>query len=249
MLLLALVLLVVPSLGSHLPYIIGGDDVTDTSKWPWQGSLRYYSKHSCGCALISSTWAVTAAHCVGETPITVYNIRFGTLDRNKGGKIALATAVIIHERYGVGSGESPNDIAVISFSPVSVGSTIKPITMATTDQAGNKDCWITGWGYTVIGGGGTLPDILQEAKIDVYTNEKCKQSWGSRINDGHVCVGAQGKGSCNGDSGGPLVCKVGSNYQLVGVTSWGTNDCDTSYPSIYSRISHFRTWVKGKTGV
>lgn len=26
---------------------------------------------------------------------TVYNIRFGTLDRNKGGKIALATAVII----------------------------------------------------------------------------------------------------------------------------------------------------------
>ena len=62
-LLLSLTFLAVPTLGFRLPYIIGGTPVTDATKWPWQGSLEYHDRHNCGCVLISTTWAVTAAHC------------------------------------------------------------------------------------------------------------------------------------------------------------------------------------------
>lgn len=43
--------------------IVGGSAVEITS-YPWQLSLRRSSSHSCGASIISSTWALTAAHCV-----------------------------------------------------------------------------------------------------------------------------------------------------------------------------------------
>ena len=54
------------SLGFRRPYIIGGTPVKDATKWPWQGSIREFGRHICGCALIDPYWAVTAAHCVGS---------------------------------------------------------------------------------------------------------------------------------------------------------------------------------------
>merc|ERR1711987_26938 len=76
--------------------------------------------------------------------------------------------------------------------------------------------------------------------VDVYTRDTCRAKHGNVIQDYHVCVGKKGKsGACNGDSGGPLVCKVGGEYKLVGVTSFGLATCSVNYPSVYSRISYF----------
>ena len=43
--------------------IVGGQRAPPNS-WPWQLSLRIRGAHNCGASLISTTWAVTAAHCV-----------------------------------------------------------------------------------------------------------------------------------------------------------------------------------------
>ena len=45
--------------------IIGGVTATPNS-WPWQLSLRKRGGHICGATLITSNWAVTAAHCVKD---------------------------------------------------------------------------------------------------------------------------------------------------------------------------------------
>ena len=44
-----------------------------------------------------------------------------------------------------------------------------------------------------------FPTILQEANINVYTQQRCKVDWGSTINDGHVCIGdtINKRTSCN----------------------------------------------------
>lgn len=45
-----------------------------------------------------------------------------------------------------------------------------------------------------------------------------------------------------------IVGKSG-NYVLIGVTSWGRNGCDTTYPSVYTRVTYFRSWIKTETGL
>ncbi len=56
-----------------------------------------------------------------------------------------------------------------------------------------------------------------------------------------------------GDSGGPLFCHVpstsDSDWTLIGVTSWGSEDCDITYPSVNTRISYYRQWIHQQSGI
>ena len=50
-----------------------------------------------------------------------------------------------------------------------------------------------------------------------------------------------------GDMGGPLMCLDGTNYKLVGVSSWHHAQCASgSYP-VYTRVSYYRTWILANT--
>ena len=40
----------------------------DKGEWPWQLALYSGSSFSCGASIVASTWAVSAAHCVGGAP-------------------------------------------------------------------------------------------------------------------------------------------------------------------------------------
>ncbi|KAG7266410.1 hypothetical protein CRUP_027143 [Coryphaenoides rupestris] len=48
---------------AKLPRIIGGGEAL-LGRWPWQVSLYYSNRHTCGGSIITSQWVVTAAHCV-----------------------------------------------------------------------------------------------------------------------------------------------------------------------------------------
>lgn len=42
-------------------FVVGG---TNAGPTPYQGSMQRNRQHFCGCAIISSTWILTAAHCL-----------------------------------------------------------------------------------------------------------------------------------------------------------------------------------------
>merc|ERR1712121_288260 len=255
-LLLVLAAIIVPSLAARLPYIVGGQDVDEPGKWPWQASIQMYNSHICGAAIISETWLVTAAHCV-ESPASQLSVVVGMHDRTtqrQGAPQRHRIAKIIqHPGWSMDSQNGfPNDIALMQLStPADLsGKYAQTVHLADagTNFEGNSDCWITGWGKLSFLQG--PPNILQEANIDIYSQATCRQSYGDVIKGNHICVGKKHtSGSCSGDSGGPLVCKEGDSYTLAGVTSFGLVTCSTSYPSVYSRISYFRDWIAENSGV
>merc|ERR1712117_577825 len=75
---LATILVCLPGAYSNV-FVVGGSDVTEPGKWPWQASLQRYGRHYCGASLISSCWLVTAAHCT-DGPPSYYTIFMGHLD-------------------------------------------------------------------------------------------------------------------------------------------------------------------------
>jgi secreted trypsin-like serine protease len=51
--------------------IIGGEQVTLSQSWPWMVSIRKWGHHVCGGVIISSSFILTAAHCIPSTGLSV----------------------------------------------------------------------------------------------------------------------------------------------------------------------------------
>ncbi|ELT91475.1 hypothetical protein CAPTEDRAFT_226412 [Capitella teleta] len=249
------------ALAGPVLHIVGGKAVDIPGTWPHQASLEIKSSgsHSCGAVLISSRWLVTAAHCLGSSA-SKYQIVLGQHDREtrrEGNPIVYAVESVTRHPSFSNNGFSgfPNDVGVVRLAQdVVLDQFTQPIRMADSDAPDftGQDCYITGWGRLY--GYGPLPNVLQEANIDVLTQTQCRRFWGNKILGYHICVTdkqTSSRGACNGDSGGPLVCihKSSGDFVLAGVTSWGSGTCTTRSPSVYARISYFRGWIRTTTGV
>jgi len=237
--LLLLCCLLPVALGRQISSFIVGGSAANIANHPHQLSLRT-SSHICGASLISGTRAVTAAHCVGSAASS-YSVLGGTTDRTitNCATCALRTCNLStrHPNYNGNANGYPNDVAVLGFSSIATNANIGYIALATSGDFAGSSCVITGWGLT--SAGGSLPTGLRQATMTVMTNAACANTWGNSINAGHICVTAPSASSCNGDSGGPLVC----SSRLAGATSWGVSDCSPSYPSVYTRITYFYSWI------
>ena len=98
-----------------------------------------------------------------------------------------------------------------------------------------------GWGKTryYIRGGSS---ILQYVWLPVISGKECKRrleiaveeyakvgkNFKGRYYDNTICTWTTNKDSCEGDSGGPVLKNEGDKLVLVGLTSWGPNECGKS---------------------
>jgi len=105
-----------------------------------------------------------------------------------------------------------------------------------------KLSWATGWG-TLSSGAGTLPNVLYQVSMPVWSDSKC-QAYSTNVHTPtQVCGGGPTNiDTCQGDSGGPLVVKhdADDSWYLMGLTSWGYG-CGGG--GVYTRVSAFYDWV------
>jgi elastase-2 len=225
--------------------VVGGSNA-NIANYPHQLSLRASNSHSCGASLVSGTKAVTAAHCGGGA-LSSYSVLAGTSDRTVTSCSTCAlrslTSFVRHSGFvNNGAQGYPNDIAVLHFSSIPTNANTAYIAMASSGSGNfaGQSCVITGWGRT--SSTSSLPITLQQGTMSVITNAACEGQWSAaQINDGHICVSSGSVSACSGDSGGPLEC----GNVLAGATSWGQSSCSPSFPSVYTRISYFRSWIDG----
>jgi secreted trypsin-like serine protease len=240
--------------------VIGGVDAS-RGEFPWQLSQQRQGSggawsHSCGASLLSSTRALSAAHCVDGAAVNIIRVIAGLHDRSNtaGTQTSNAARLVLHTGYNNGQWTFANDIAIIHLATaISTGSGIAFATLPANNNnnfAGTT-CVISGWGRT--SSSNTLPDTLQKASIGVITTAQCNTELKGvgTAHDNHICLfdTANRIGSCNGDSGGPLNCPSGTSTVVAGVTSWGVStalgNCLQTYPSVYTRTSAYLTWISG----
>jgi secreted trypsin-like serine protease len=239
-------------------YIIGGTDA-DPGEFPWQlsqqrqGVLGSWS-HSCGASLLSSTRALSAAHCVDGAAVNILRVMAGTNDREDTNAVIVNLAsYTTHENYNDGTSSFANDIAILAFSGsiAANGDNIQFLSLP-ADNSNNfagQTCVISGWGRT--DSTNNLPQLLQKAPTGVITTAECATRMapvnGASVTDNVICLfNADNIGSCNGDSGGPLNCDADGTTVVAGVTSWGISSsgaCSPAYPSVYTRTSAFLQWI------
>lgn len=236
--------------------IIGGTDA-DISDFPWQ---VYYEagQYMCGGSIISEDWVITAAHCTrnndgSEIPPAEMLIRAGATNpyQSHSGKTYLISEVIVHEDFN--NRTLVNDIALLKLQqPVDVvnAKAVKLLTDADVMEGASDPgvmTWVTGWGLTQVSPE-EFPWDLQKVQLPIVSEEQASVVW-KNISGNVIMAGYRNadRDACNGDSGGPMVVSVSGEYRLAGITSWGSEDCDTY--SAYTRISAYEDWIRTNTGI
>lgn len=251
--------------GAH---IIGGTDAA-AGEFPWQLSQQRLSGtwyHSCGASLLSSTRALSAAHCVEGAAANILRVIAGIREQSSAGTNGIISDIasyVIHENYNDGTGTFANDIAILTLATAvdANGGTIQfaSLPLDNVEQFTGRSCVMSGWGYTGYtdpDGNPIRPDIMQKASIGVISTTECNNLLspvsGATATSMMICLydSATQIGSCSGDSGGPLNCNypqpTDTERVVAGVTSWGIQsggECSQSYPSIYTRTSAYLEWI------
>ncbi|XP_001505529.1 chymotrypsin-like protease CTRL-1 [Ornithorhynchus anatinus] len=225
--------------------IVNGENAMPGS-WPWQVSLKERSNgvHFCGGSLINQYWVVTAAHCnVSPNRHIVVLGQYDLTSNFEPIQVKTISMAITHQGWNPNT--MNNDITLLKLSsPAQLTPGVSPVCLASPNEVlpQGPTCVSTGWGR-ISGEDNIVPPLLQQVVLPLVTVNQCKAYWGNRITDSMICAGGQGSSSCQGDSGGPLVYLKGNSWVLIGIVSWGTNNCDVSSPAMYTRVSKFSTWI------
>ncbi|CAF4941997.1 unnamed protein product [Pieris macdunnoughi] len=221
--------------------IVGGEDI-DITAVPYQVSLTFRGRHSCGGAIVANDLVVTAAHClIGSLPRDL-QIRAGSSSSRTGGELYQVGDYVYHSNFTYSQMDC--DLGLVWLTnPIEFSERAKPIDLYEQGEEvdDGEETIITGWGALREGGG--APKTLQVVAVPKVSDAVCSSAYLPlyKITKSMLCAGIPdgGKDACQGDSGGPLV----HNAKLAGVVSWGLGCARPKYPGVYAKVSALRTWL------
>jgi len=240
--------------------VIGGVE-TAAGVYPWIAALSYGSSlGGCSATLVSSKWAITAAHCIfssGPTSLVLGEHDLSSSnDADDTNRKEVSVSAIVHPDYD--SITTNNDIALLKLAEAVDLSIHTPACLpaSTADYVG-QTAKVYGWGVGPDVCAGTTSSKLLEAEVTVVSDADCDAgsgleqctdnpatlSYSGKITSQMLCASATGKDACQGDSGGPLTVKANEQHYLAGVVSWGYGCAADGLPGVYAEVAKLRSWV------
>jgi len=212
------------------PVSIIGGAATTQGEYPAVVALTINSS-LCTGTLITPSWVLTAGHCVDPATLDLASqdlvtaavrVHFGTLAvLDDPGTVATAIATFkdpLFNKARLGS----NDIGlihlahpVVDIAPVAINldAAMAPVGTVVT---------VVGYGSTETAGNGT---VGLQFELPGRTSISCPSiSVGADTN--LLCFSQKDNtGTCAGDSGGPALARIAGRQTIVGVTSFGDQNC------------------------
>lgn len=248
------------------PFLVG---LLDTS----YGPEPYYQRF-CDGTLVAPRIVVTAAHCINGNPADAayvgrLRVLVGSVKLKPTATQLRVSKITVHPSWtGDVNDDDVFDVAVIELAanapapaaPIAVVGPNEDLIwgagkgVSTAPERGPR---VAGWGDVQTGPTQSYPTSAMETDIPIYSDHSCAwdylgpsgASTGMVICGGIVDIqattaGTAGTGTCFGDSGGPLVAAANGQWRLVGIVSYGVDDCVLRrFGDFFTRTAALRDWL------
>lgn len=242
------------------PRIIGGEDAT--GDWPWAALVEIDTDPStrgagyCSGMALTDQLVVTAAHCFFDdqdrlvTDPGALTVWIGSGPGPLQSRSVTAFELPDAQTYADALFDVGRDIALLRLSsPVSLNTFPSLVDQSHHESLETLDRSRADEALTAIGWGITSPDsdnlanTLQEVQLDYVPFAVCNEAWSFQLENGQMLCAAelnpinqQRQDTCQGDSGGPLFLGEDPAPYVVGLTSFGTPDCASQRPTVYTDV-------------
>ncbi|KAG5674162.1 hypothetical protein PVAND_004146 [Polypedilum vanderplanki] len=224
---------------------IAGGNNTFPNEYPSMAGLVDFIERRiyCGATLISTTYALSAAHCKSGRAISKLGLIVGEHDTEKGSDSNFTLLVRISQfilHTGFNQRTNENDIALVKLATQltfnnGIQAACLPFKFINIPLV-SHNVQAVGWGTLEFAGPQT--NILQHVTLQIVNYGNCTKN--------QICTYGKNKDTCQSDSGGPLYLYEQNVLYIVGIVSYGF-ECATKEPAVNTKVTAYINWILENT--